>query len=992
MEIPKLDQRSKEDIIKEIQKLAKSYLPQWQFNSRNPDMGSVAALIFASMMQDVAERYNRTAEKNMVEFFRRLGASPLPVEPAQGYVQCSVSGMPENVPGEFLPQGVQVLAQSAAGDAEGENLVFTTQQPLYAVNSSLRHVFYENTAKDWISSCYQGEGESRPEGISLFEERGTNLQSHTLCIWAGECMDLRPGGTFSLSFTFEDTEPELIRRFLSMFREGTAHVDYSVEDGFRPATLQENNGETDTLIFRLSRQLPAPTALEGVDGYWIRLRFDSLEIPQKIYLKGVQISSQGEKWTPDGIFNEMGQLQTGHFQPFDTSPIPYTSIYFAGDCPLHKPGAMVKLEFYLDYRREPIQEITQQEIEWKHIMKKSKLEKPKEYDVTILSVVWEYYNGSGWVRLFPDDRYSDIFNGTNGGTMACVTFSCPEDLEQAFLPSGELRCVRARISGVKNYLKQYGYYVVPMVSQPVFSYWYNEVPFSPYLLRENCLERRLSLRNEGTDSLQAAYGRQAVGQAVYFCFDAPLNRPMIRMLFVVDKEEPPEAPLLWEYATAKGFQPLSCQDGTQGLSRTGLLSLQENEGFASMTLFGCTGYWLRARTFKEKNREPVLLEKLCLNTMRAVNLQQQEDEYFHVGPHGDRICQLRNPDIYRAKVYVDELSQISPATAESWISQKKAEAQWDNDGTMLHLWVLWEEVEDFQQAEEGQRCYQLDRDRSQILFGNGLAGRVPPESERENVRVSYTIGGGRKGNLPTGAICMADRNLGMISQVTNPLPSFGGKDRETLDQTLKRGSAQLRCFGRACTSFDYEWLARMVQRDILKIKCLSGVNKQGIREYGAVTLVLLFEDMDHFEDNCRRIQRQLLSSGCGGLRPEQLFLVRPTFLVYHITGRVTVTDPHGVAAVQQETIEIVRAYFDPLTGGNEQQGWQIGQIPNQMMLRNLLDNHKAVVRIEQFALRVCLENGEELTESRLDQVEEQGMALARPGDIRISVHVQQPRD
>ena len=98
MEIPKLDRRSKEDLIQQVRQLAHAYLPEWQFTDRNPDMGSVAALIFVNMMQDVAERYNRTAEKNLVEFFRRLGASQLRMEPANGYVQCTVSGQPEVVP------------------------------------------------------------------------------------------------------------------------------------------------------------------------------------------------------------------------------------------------------------------------------------------------------------------------------------------------------------------------------------------------------------------------------------------------------------------------------------------------------------------------------------------------------------------------------------------------------------------------------------------------------------------------------------------------------------------------------------------------------------------------------------------------------------------------------------------------------------------------------------------------------------------------------
>ena len=68
MEIPKLDRRSKEDLIREVRQLAQSYLPDWKFTEQNPDFGSAAALIFVNMMQEVAERYNATAEKILWNF------------------------------------------------------------------------------------------------------------------------------------------------------------------------------------------------------------------------------------------------------------------------------------------------------------------------------------------------------------------------------------------------------------------------------------------------------------------------------------------------------------------------------------------------------------------------------------------------------------------------------------------------------------------------------------------------------------------------------------------------------------------------------------------------------------------------------------------------------------------------------------------------------------------------------------------------------------
>lgn len=213
MEIPKLDQRNKEDFIQQIQQLAKSYLPQWQFNSHNPDMGSVAALIFAGMMQDVVERYNRTAEKNMVEFFRHLGASPLQLEPARSYVQCSVSGMPENVPGEFLPEGVQVLAQTSAASERGKTW-YSAPSSLCMLSTAACAMFSMRTQKRTGSLiAMRGRKIARGSASVSLKSRGLiyslmSFPSGRESVWI-----CAPGSTFALSFEFEDTEPELIQAF-----------------------------------------------------------------------------------------------------------------------------------------------------------------------------------------------------------------------------------------------------------------------------------------------------------------------------------------------------------------------------------------------------------------------------------------------------------------------------------------------------------------------------------------------------------------------------------------------------------------------------------------------------------------------------------------------------------------------------------------------------------------------------------------------------------
>ena len=47
-------------------------------------------------------------------------------------------------------------------------------------------------------------------------------------------------------------------------------------------------------------------------------------------------------------------------------------------------------------------------------MPKSAVKVERDYDITIDRVIWEYFNGSGWVRLFPGREYENLFDGEGG--------------------------------------------------------------------------------------------------------------------------------------------------------------------------------------------------------------------------------------------------------------------------------------------------------------------------------------------------------------------------------------------------------------------------------------------------------------------------------------------------------------------------------------------------------------------------------------------------
>ena len=53
-----IDSRTEQDILQEIKQLAESYVPEWKFDTENPDIGSVISMIYARQMMDNVDKYS----------------------------------------------------------------------------------------------------------------------------------------------------------------------------------------------------------------------------------------------------------------------------------------------------------------------------------------------------------------------------------------------------------------------------------------------------------------------------------------------------------------------------------------------------------------------------------------------------------------------------------------------------------------------------------------------------------------------------------------------------------------------------------------------------------------------------------------------------------------------------------------------------------------------------------------------------------------------
>lgn len=973
MNIPKIDKRTYEDLLAEIADLARSFTPEWNFNTEKPDLGSAAAMVYAKLALDTAQKLNRTPEKNLIEFFNRLGASKLCFQPAYGYLCFEVSGSESNVAGETVNAGSTFTASGTS------DVVFTLANSIYAVNSKPCGVVCVNPEKDSIHNLYGHYSDNDEQcSFSTLCRPDDNLQRHILYIKLDYFESNAEGTKVRMEFKPDRADEICLGNFENaVLRSG---VFYSSEDGFtRVEKLITKNG---CFVFEYNaKKPPVETELFGITGQWFKIPFEgeiTANDAARIYIEGIRVGTSVSRIEPDGIFDDFSQFGSTELFPFGKTLSPYSSVYFACNGVLCRRGSEITLEFKNFYSRIPINEAEDDNIDWKYVMKKSNLKKPKKYDVFVKNVVWEYFGGAGWMRLFPDDRYGDVFNSKNDGATVKISFTCPNDISAVYLPSGQCFAIRARVESVENYLKQYGDYIIPQMFMPAFSYSYGELPEVYTVITENCLEIRKQRLKDG--SVQAARLLPDEGKSLEFAFSSPLDKENIGLLFEIDGTGDGKKKYTWEYLTENGWKVLSCRDETGGLSETGLLTLGSNRGFVYRERYYHKGYWIRIRFENPKFYPDRTKIKVYVNCAKARNIEARGEEFFSVSD-AEKICRLTQSGVFEANVKVDELPATSPAEADAMVKSGAAEPVYDENGNLIQLYVPWSEYS----GGSKERTYVLDKDGSCVVFGEN--GSMPPKSRGINVSVSYSTCSGDKGNLPKAVDFTANENAGLISKIYNPLRMTGGAGKETLGGALERSASELRLNSRARSESDFEAAIKAADRSVVKVKAFGGRNSQGKSESGAVTIAVLFEDDECFSEKSARLEKTLCTMCSPFMRGGRPKIVKPYIVSYDVGITAYVRGSDMISRVRQRLSERFSEYFNITTGNIDKKGWEIGQLPDKPMIFGYLMGTPEVERLEDFELIMTGENNEVINSRELEAVKITGMAIARAGNALITVKV-----
>jgi hypothetical protein len=230
-------------------------------------------------------------------------------------------------------------------------------------------------------------------------------------------------------------------------------------------------------------------------------------------------------------------------------------------------------------------------------------------------------------------------------------------------------------------------------------------------------------------------------------------------------------------------------------------------------------------------------------------------------------------------------------------------------------------------ATAAARAYTLDPESGEVRFGNGFQGMRPPRGAV--IVASYAYGGGSQGVVGIGAI---DRGPALPAgiQVTNPAPTWGGSDAESVADAEFRIPRWLRHRDRLVTAEDFRdiaWATPGVDLGRVEVLPLHHPGRGAAPAPGAVTLLLIpaFDPADAYNPVPDRL---FLEAVCRYLEPRrlvttELFLSGPEYRDLYVSVGVDVVPGLEQGPVLDRVENEIRRFLSPLAGGFDQRGWPL---------------------------------------------------------------------
>jgi len=989
-----IDKRDSKDIQAEIKRLAEGYTPEWNFDTENPDIASTIGIIYSDQIAENIDRVNGILDVYHTEFVNMLDISVRPAIPAQSIVIMELAQ--DTIEGARVPSGTRLLVD--AGEFDMDPVVFETMDTVYITGSNIKNIFMTDR-EDGSVIPIVGKLEVPQILSNAYIPADRELNDDVTDVKPIEADDENLVNTEKeQEITVEDNtrmksfrlfgEKHGVEKNAIMFY----HMTMLGSDGYVFVRIEGNDELRDKIVTgRLPFYYVADGELKPVesitlmkDGNTLALKMEKKHTPQKLkdgeygmlalvedetvtessYVDSIKFSAAGENVPFSFVGNDNQEFDKNDFMPFTGVLALFQECFLGHDTYFTRPGSRITVDFDLMFE-EKLELLTakEEEVELKVIKRRPKNNLTMSpAGVYAQEIQLSYYNGRGYKNLECEQEVRYIFAG-NTATHIRLTFICPSDWETNTVGAYEGRSVRMQLLRADNCYMRPAVHYAPRIKNLTVNFKYNDF-IDPDKVYTIVGTKKRDITSFITHKEKyPVFTSMGFEDSLYIGLDKrPANGPVSILISLEEGMRYETVNCVFEYSSRDGFKPLKVIDGTEGMSKSGLLVFIPPTDFYDKEVEGNRRFWIRISREKFQSENEILnnlpvINAIRLNGVRVENTDTRQEESFYL----DDITpfarfSLPYTGILSCDVWVNEFGSISESEMKRLedTDPNSVRVMYDIQGLRTAFFVKWTEVERFESSDD-RRVYVLDRLTSEIIFGDGIHTEIPRVINDIALTVLTRISSGEKGNLAPGKINSALGNLLFIGDIYNPVKGYGGNNMETVDAAMERGAGIISSRKRLVSEADYIREIMGFCNLIDQVVCINGYDGYGRLNEGMLTLLILLKD---FEDgsfsfhqtqaNCRRH----ILEHCELTLPENCInIAEPVYVRISIVAWIRALKIQDSFEIQASLENMLKTYLNPIaSGGNK--GWKIGTAPTPSQIMMKINSFKQEAVIENVALLV----------------------------------------
>lgn len=920
------------EMRQQLQRLAKSYTPEWHYTQENPDAGSVLGILVADMLENSRQHLDRVMHKHKIQYLNQFDAlMKEPVSAARGYVQFTpVAGSDSMM---AVPRGTELSAQT-----DDNEILFETLHDICLTDSGLTSVFVTDGKTDKIVFHAKAKREDRLEEVKFkaFDINGENKASHT-CFF---CFDTVPGtvSEVNLLLQIQAEKPEEAEKTAKLMASAQVELGMAEpvgEDGFQFIPFDSVKAVGSELRLWKEAYKPQKAVIDGYEGYFIIARITE-EVPELV-MSGISLVMEKEDIIPDSIWLEGIDTQKENFSPFGAPLQLLSECSMDSEEVFSKKNANITVSFELDYEiKEEKLELPEVDIEYKAVMKRPpEAAYAQPSAVCADRVVWEYLSKKGWKSLEVPSGAEQLFGGEKDGEIT-VSFVCPTDIETE--AEGEPR-IRLRLMQADNIYKIPAVYKCPVIRHLRLAYSYEGRAQLPKSVRtiNNYQVQQIEGRFKDKMNTVLFYTTERPERCMYLGFDESIQGLPFSLYFDLENYSDLPIDFTVEYGRENDFKPIRIVDGTNGFLNSGSMQFLISGDITKQKLFGCEGYFLRFVSYEKEHPDYRLpkIKGIYPNVVKVEN-QSTSTEYFYIEDKNEPL---------EIKLSEENLRQLTV-----WIHEEKnGEPEW----------VEWRPA--VRSYEQG-RVYRKDMAEGSVAFGDFAFTDIALSDDGPHIRIDFRHYEGGVANLPKDSIITLRDSNRFVSEVTNPFPTYGGYDIYTEESTAGFITGVLRSRNRAVTQRDIFDILRQVSYSVIRVKSRMDVDALGNPDPDTMTVAVLTKEYDKgahiFQEMREEMLRKLKETGNFLIMGRKVKLIQPHFLKLNVRVWIKKDTMENAYDLQHHAQEIIEQFLNPIYGGLEGKGWQIGTVPRVSQIRAYLRKQLNEAAIARMAVTTMIDDRE----------------------------------